>query len=57
MGGLVGPDHGRAVALDWLRELLGLPDGTEGILLSGGSLSSLTGVAAARNGLGRASPI
>jgi aromatic-L-amino-acid/L-tryptophan decarboxylase len=40
------------VALDWLRELLGLPDGTEGVLMSGGSLSNLTGLAAARHSVG-----
>ena len=50
--GSTGPTTVELVALDWLRQLLGLPDGTEGILLSGGSLSSLTGVAAARHELG-----
>jgi glutamate/tyrosine decarboxylase-like PLP-dependent enzyme len=50
--GSSGPTTVELIALDWLRQLLGLPDGTEGILLSGGSLSSLTGVAAARNELG-----
>ncbi len=50
--GSSGPSTVELVALDWLRELLGLPDGTEGVLLSGGSLSSLTGLAAARHSLG-----
>jgi glutamate/tyrosine decarboxylase-like PLP-dependent enzyme len=50
--GSSGPTTVELVALDWLRQLLGLPDGTEGILLSGGSLSSLTGLAAARHELG-----
>ena len=36
------------VALDWLRELLGLPEGTEGVTTSGGSLANLTALAAAR---------
>jgi glutamate/tyrosine decarboxylase-like PLP-dependent enzyme len=40
------------VAIDWLRQLLGLPDGTEGVLVSGGSLSSITGLAAARHTVG-----
>lgn len=50
--GATGPATVELVALDWLRELLGLPTGTEGILMSGGSLSSLTGLAAARHALG-----
>lgn len=50
--GSTGPTTVELVALDWLRELLGLPAGTEGILMSGGSLSSLTGLAAARHSLG-----
>ena len=36
------------VALDWLRTLLGMPEGTEGVMLSGGSLANLTALAAAR---------
>ena len=40
------------VAVDWLRELLGLPDGTEGLLMSGGSLSNMTALAAARHTIG-----
>lgn len=40
------------VAIDWLRELLGLPDGTQGLLLSGGSLSNMTALAAARHAIG-----
>ncbi|WP_038472598.1 pyridoxal phosphate-dependent decarboxylase family protein [Fimbriimonas ginsengisoli] len=35
--------------IDWLRELLGFPEGTSGLLLSGGSMASLTGLAVARN--------
>ena len=35
--GASGPTMVELVALDWLRELLGLPVGTEGVLLSGGS--------------------
>jgi aromatic-L-amino-acid/L-tryptophan decarboxylase len=50
--GSSGPSTVELVALDWLRELLGLPDGTEGILMSGGSLSNMTALAAARAQLG-----
>jgi aromatic-L-amino-acid/L-tryptophan decarboxylase len=35
--------------LDWLREWMGLPDGTEGVLVSGGSVGTLTALAAAAN--------
>jgi aromatic-L-amino-acid decarboxylase len=50
--GASGPATVELVALDWLRELLGLPAGTEGVLLSGGSLSNMTGLAAAREAVG-----
>lgn len=33
--------------LGWLRELLGMPKGTDGLLLSGGSLANYTGIACA----------
>jgi aromatic-L-amino-acid/L-tryptophan decarboxylase len=44
-----GPATVELVVLEWLRELLGLPAGSEGVLVSGGSLASLTGLAAARH--------
>ncbi len=47
-GGGSGPATIELVTLDWLRELLGLPKGTEGIMISGGSLANLTALAAAR---------
>jgi aromatic-L-amino-acid/L-tryptophan decarboxylase len=50
--GSSGPSTVELVVLDWLRELLGLPTGTEGILMSGGSLSNMTALAAARAQLG-----
>jgi glutamate/tyrosine decarboxylase-like PLP-dependent enzyme len=50
--GSSGPSTVELVSLDWLRQLLGLPDGTEGILMSGGSLSNMTALAAARAHLG-----
>lgn len=43
-----GPATVELVVLDWLRSLLGLPEGTEGVLASGGSLANVTGLAAAR---------
>lgn len=51
--GSSGPSTVELVALDWLAQLLGLPEGTEGILMSGGSLSNMTALAAARAQLGR----
>ncbi|WP_201778865.1 aminotransferase class I/II-fold pyridoxal phosphate-dependent enzyme [Streptomyces sp. 150FB] len=51
-GGGSGPTTVELVVIDWLRELLGMPDGTEGILVSGGSLANLTAFAAARAELG-----
>ena len=44
----LGPSTIESVVLDWLRELVGMPQGTEGVLTSGGSLANLTAVAAAR---------
>src|SRR5918996_3252148 len=43
-----GPATVELVVLDWLRELCGMPGGTEGVLVSGGSVASLVGLAAAR---------
>lgn len=40
------------VVCDWLRQLLGMPDGTEGVLVSGGSMANLTAIAAARAAAG-----
>jgi len=51
-GGGSGPATVELVTLDWLRELLGLPVGTEGIMVSGGSLANLTALAAARAATG-----
>ncbi len=46
--GAAGPTTLELVVTAWLGQLLGMPDGTEGVLLSGGSMSSLTAFAAAR---------
>jgi aromatic-L-amino-acid/L-tryptophan decarboxylase len=43
-----GPATVELVVLDWLREWCGLPAGTEGVLVSGGSVASLVALAAAR---------
>jgi len=37
--------------IEWLRELMGFPPGTSGLLLSGGSMASLTGLLVARNAM------
>jgi aromatic-L-amino-acid decarboxylase len=36
------------VVIDWLRELCGLPPGTEGVAVTGGSVGTITALAAAR---------
>jgi glutamate/tyrosine decarboxylase-like PLP-dependent enzyme len=43
-----GPATVELVVLDWLRSWCGLPEGTGGVLVSGGSVGSLTALAAAR---------
>src|SRR4051795_5552571 len=47
-----GPTTLELVVLDWLRGWCGLPEETEGILVSGGSVGSLTALAAARAAVG-----
>ena len=48
-----GPAAVELVVIEWLRQLMGMPEGTEGVLLSGGSLANLTAFAAARATLGQ----
>ena len=43
-----GPATVELVVLEWLRELCGLPEASEGVLVSGGSVGSLVALAAAR---------
>jgi aromatic-L-amino-acid decarboxylase len=51
--GASGPATVELTVLDWLRDWTGLPEGTEGILVSGGSVGSLTALATARDASGR----
>jgi aromatic-L-amino-acid/L-tryptophan decarboxylase len=44
-----GPNEIELVVLDWFRQWLGLPDGTSGLLTSGGSGANLTAMIAARH--------
>ncbi|MFO1046828.1 MAG: aminotransferase class V-fold PLP-dependent enzyme [Geminicoccaceae bacterium] len=47
-----GPATLELIVIDWLRQLMGMPAGTEGVLVSGGSLASFTAFAAARATIG-----
>jgi aromatic-L-amino-acid decarboxylase len=49
-----GPSTVELTVVDWLRELCGMPAGTEGLLVSGGSMASLTALVAAREARGGA---
>jgi glutamate/tyrosine decarboxylase-like PLP-dependent enzyme len=51
-GGGAGTTTVELVVVDWLRQLLGFPDGTEGVVQSGGSMANLTGLLAARRAQG-----
>lgn len=44
-----GPSALELTVVDWIRELMGFPAGSEGILVSGGSLGNMTALAAARH--------
>lgn len=50
---LGGGDHAAAdcerQVIDWLRQIVGLPDGASGTLTSGGSVANLIGLTVARN--------
>lgn len=52
-GGASGPATIELVVIEWLRQMLGMPAGTEGVLVSGGSIANVTGFLAARAELGR----
>lgn len=47
-----GPATLELVVVDWLRQLMGFPEESEGILVSGGSLANLTAISAARRTVG-----
>lgn len=51
-GGGSGPAAVELVAIRWLADLLGMPEETEGVLVSGGSLGNLTAFAVARSEIG-----
>jgi aromatic-L-amino-acid decarboxylase len=44
-----GPSALELTVVDWIRELMGFPAGSEGVLVSGGSLGNMTALAAARH--------
>lgn len=48
-----GPATLELIVVEWLRQLMGMPAGTEGVLVSGGSLASFTAFAAARATIGQ----
>jgi aromatic-L-amino-acid decarboxylase len=45
----VGPNELELIVLDWFREWLGMPTGTNGLLTTGGSAANLTATIAARH--------
>ena len=47
-----GPSTIELTVVDWLRSWCGMPAGTEGLLVSGGSMASLTALVAAREARG-----
>lgn len=42
-----GPAVAELVVLDWLRQIIGMPEGTQGIIASGGSMANFTAFSAA----------
>ena len=48
-GGDHGATHVEAQVLDWCKEMLGYPATSSGLLVSGGSMANLVGLAVARN--------
>ncbi len=44
-----GPNEIELLVLDWFRQWLGMPDGTSGLITSGGSTATLTALVAARH--------
>ena len=48
-GGDQGPNYVELQTLSWLREMLGYPADSSGLLVSGGSMANFVGLAVARN--------
>lgn len=46
-----GPSQVEVLVLDWFKQMLGLPDSSGGVLVSGGSVANLTALAAARHAI------
>lgn len=46
-----GPSQVELIVIDWFKEMLGLPVGAGGLLVSGGSVANLTALAVARHAL------
>ena len=46
-----GPNEVELTVLDWFRTWLGMPEGTSGLLTSGGSSATLTAIVAARHAI------
>lgn len=44
-----GPSQVELIVIDWFKEMLGLPAGAAGLLVSGGSVANLTALAVARH--------
>src|SRR6185503_4786500 len=44
-----GPNEVELTVLEWFRRWMGMPDGTRGLLTSGGSAATVTAVVAARH--------
>lgn len=44
-----GPAQVELTLIDWLRQICGFPDGAGGLLVSGGSMANLTGLAVGRH--------
>jgi glutamate/tyrosine decarboxylase-like PLP-dependent enzyme len=50
-GGNHAPNYVEAQVIDWCKEMLGFPPESSGVLVSGGSMANLIGLAVARNTL------
>jgi aromatic-L-amino-acid/L-tryptophan decarboxylase len=46
-----GPSQVEILVVDWFKQMLGLPSGTSGLMVSGGSVANLTALAVARHAI------